>query len=47
MTNINDFEIKNDVLIKYTGKGGDVTIPDGVTRIGEKSFSGWLNLMQF
>lgn len=26
------------VLIKYNGSGGDVVIPDGVTRIGEFSF---------
>ncbi len=38
----NDFKIKKTeegyVLEKYTGKGGDVVIPKGVTVIGEKAF---------
>jgi hypothetical protein len=38
--NSNDFEIQKGVLIKYRGKGGDVTIPDGVTSIGNYAFSG-------
>ncbi len=33
-----DFVIENGVLTKYRGSGGDVTIPDGVTSIGEKAF---------
>lgn len=33
-----DFEIQDGVLIKYTGDDTDVTIPDGVTSIGEKAF---------
>ena len=33
-----DFEIKNGVLVKYRGKGGDVTVPDGVTSIGNWAF---------
>lgn len=33
-----DFEIKNGELTKYTGKGGDVVIPKGVTRIGNDAF---------
>ncbi len=28
-----DFKIKNGVLIKYLGPGGDVVIPDGITTI--------------
>ena len=32
MSSNNDFEIENGVLVKYTGAGGDVVIPDGVTR---------------
>lgn len=34
-----NFEIENEVLLKYIGKGGDVTIPSGVTIIGERAFS--------
>lgn len=33
-----DFEIESGVLKKYTGKGGDVVIPEGVTSIGENAF---------
>ena len=29
-----DFVIENGVLTKYNGPGGDVVIPDGVTKIG-------------
>ena len=36
--NSNDFEIQNGVLTKYRGKGGNVTIPDGVTSIGKGAF---------
>jgi hypothetical protein len=42
--NPNDFDIQNGVLTKYRGKGGDVTIPDGVTSIGNYAFSGCSNL---
>ena len=40
MSNPNDFIIENGVLKKYTGPGGDVVIPDGVTEIGAFAFSG-------
>ena len=33
-----DFVIKDGVLIEYKGPGGDVTIPSGVTSIGERAF---------
>lgn len=33
-----DFEIKDKVLVKYTGKGGQVTVPDGVETIGSLAF---------
>jgi len=37
--NINrEFEIKGNVLVKFLGSGGDVTIPDGVTSIGPMAF---------
>ena len=36
----NGFVIENGVLTKYTGDGEDVTIPDGVTSIGDNAFYG-------
>lgn len=36
----NDFIIENGMLIEYTGDGGDVVIPDGVTDIMENVFEG-------
>ena len=38
MSNPSDFVIENGVLKQYVGPGGDVVIPDGVTRIGVKAF---------
>ena len=34
-----DFQIENGVLVKYTGAGGDTTVPEGVTSIGDFAFS--------
>jgi hypothetical protein len=34
-----DFEIVNGVLIRYHGMGGNVTIPNSVTTIGDFAFS--------
>lgn len=34
-----NFTIKNGVLIKYRGDGGDVTIPDNVIEIGQSAFA--------
>ena len=39
-----DFEIKDGVLVKYTGKGGDAVIPNGVTSIGDHAFDGCSSL---
>ena len=39
MSSNNDFEIENGVLVQYTGAGGDVVIPDGVTSIGDWAFA--------
>ena len=39
MSNASDFVIKNGVLTKYVGPGGDVTVPEGVTSIGNGVFS--------
>ena len=33
-----DFEIKDNILIKYHGNGGEVIIPNGVTGIGNQAF---------
>ena len=44
MSNANDFIIKNGVLKEYVGSGGDVVIPEGVTRIGGNTFKGCTNL---
>ena len=35
---MSDFQIENGVLVKYTGNGGDVVVPDGVTSIGNEAF---------
>ena len=45
MENKQDFVIENGVLTKYTGSGGDVTIPEGVTKIGESAFR-WCTSLQ-
>ena len=39
MSNASDFIIKNGVLTKYVGPGGDVVVPEGVTEIGEDAFA--------
>ncbi len=33
-----DFQIEDGILIKYTGKGGDVVVPNGVTEIALGAF---------
>lgn len=38
MSNLNDFIIENGVLETYTGNETEVTIPDGVTSIGNGAF---------
>lgn len=37
---VDPFEIKDGVLVKYKGVGGDEVIPSGVTAIGDKAFYG-------
>ena len=36
---MNDFEIEDGVLVRYTGPGGHVIIPNGVTGIGSYAFA--------
>ena len=38
MSNNSDFQIKDGVLIKYTGTGKKAVLPDGVTSIGGYAF---------
>ncbi|MBR2716334.1 MAG: leucine-rich repeat protein, partial [Oscillospiraceae bacterium] len=44
MSSASDFVIENGVLKEYTGPGGDVTIPAGVTSIGYIAFWGCSSL---
>lgn len=44
MIKTSDFRIENGVLTKYTGPGGDVVIPDGVTEISHWAFMDCQNL---
>ena len=39
MEKINDFKIKNNVLLQYCGQDEHVVIPDGVTRIETFAFN--------
>lgn len=39
-----DFEIKNGVLVKYTGTDTDIVVPPEVKEIGDKAFSGCAHL---
>ena len=39
-----DFSMKDGVLKKYTGTGGDVVIPDGIVKIGKFAFESCLSL---
>ena len=45
MSNINDFIIEDGVLKKYVGPGGEVTIPQGVTKINTNAFKGCTTLI--
>ena len=44
MSNPEAFSIRSGVLLKYQGPGGDVTIPDNVSRIGKGAFRDCNNL---
>lgn len=36
----NDYNISNGVLLKYSGKGGDITLPDDIISIAPFAFEG-------
>ena len=40
----NGFVIKDGVLVKYKGAGGDVVVPDSVTSIGDRAFENCISL---
>ena len=42
----NEFEINGTTLTGYTGNGGTVVIPEGVTTIGDRAFSGCTGLTE-
>ena len=44
MSGNQEFVIENGVLTKYTGPGGAVVIPEGVTEIGRQVFQGCTGL---
>ena len=44
MSSNSDFVIGNGVLMKYNGPGGEVVIPESVTRIGRDAFYGCTGL---
>ena len=44
MRSNSNFVIENGVLKEYTGSGGDVVIPEGVTKIGRAAFQGCTSL---
>lgn len=46
MENKRDFVIKNGVLIKYRGPGGDAAIPEGITEIGSSASDGCMGLTE-
>ena len=44
LKNMGDFAVVNGILLRYQGSGGHVTIPNGVTRIGDWAFEGRTDL---
>ena len=40
MSNLKDFEIYDGMLVSYLGQGGEVVIPEGITRIASGAFDG-------
>lgn len=38
MNDKDNFKIENGILVEYTGKDKEVTIPEGVTEIGVAAF---------
>ena len=35
-----EFTVAGDKLVKYNGPGGEVTVPEGITELGESAFAG-------
>ena len=42
--NLGELAVANHILLKYRGNSGDVTIPEGVTKIGNGAFQGCTGL---
>ena len=42
--NLGELAVANHILLKYRGNSGDVTIPEGVTKIGGSAFAGCTGL---
>ena len=38
ITRNGDFTLRGSILVGYSGKGGEITLPEGVTAIGKKAF---------
>ena len=46
MSSCEEFEIENGILKAYTGTANEVTVPEGVTEIGDDAFKGMANLLK-
>jgi len=46
MSSCEEFEIENGILKAYTGTANEVTVPEGVTEIGDDAFKGMAHLLK-